>query len=119
MFRFWASGGGEAGDLTAPLVRDGRRVQSEPLVESGDSELLALVSLSKPAPGSGGGRPSTRLCFVGGFRHGVPAEFLHEEERGEGEEHPGGGEMQVGRGWWDSKCPALLPCSSSAVGEEF
>lgn len=38
----------------------------------------------------------SQALFFGRDRHGVPAEFLGEEEGGEGEEHPGGGEMQVG-----------------------
>lgn len=64
-------------------------------------------------------RASTRPGFLGGSRHGDPAEFLHEEERGEGEEHPGGGEMQVGRAWWESGRRALLVgAPSCAVGGE-
>lgn len=95
-----------------PLVRDRRLGQSEPLVESGDVELLAWLSPATSVPGGGGGHPgradrrapprptapesTARPRPSRGDRHGFPAEFLREEERGEGKEHPGGGEMQVG-----------------------
>uniref|UniRef100_A0A8I3P3K7 Kinesin-like protein KIF11 n=2 Tax=Canis lupus familiaris TaxID=9615 RepID=A0A8I3P3K7_CANLF len=76
-----------------PLVRDRRLGQLEPLVESGDVELLAWVFPAPPRPTAG--ESAARPWPSRGARNGVPAEFLREEERGEGKEHPGGGEMQV------------------------
>lgn len=40
-----------------PLVRDRRLDQSDPLVGSGDIELLAWLPPAAPVPGGGGGHP--------------------------------------------------------------
>lgn len=53
----------------------------------------------KRAPGPPQRRSHNRGGRFWHRRHGVPAELFFEEERGEGQEHPGGGEVQVGRGW--------------------
>lgn len=120
--RFWA----ETKLVTPrlPLARDRHLGQLEPWWRAETSSLLAWLPLATPIPGWGGGHPgrarrrdpprstasesAARPSPSGRDRHGVPAEFLRKEERGEGKEHPGGGEMQVGRTRQDWECRALL-----------
>lgn len=97
-----------------PLVRDRRLGQLEPLVESGDVELLAWVFPAPPRPTAG--ESAARPWPSRGARNGVPAEFLREEERGEGKEHPGGGEMQVRRTQQDWERWALLALLALLLG---
>lgn len=108
-----ASGGAWVADLTVPRpVRESLGASQSPERRAGTPTCFRRPPRARPAPGWGRwafpAHAGTRPCFLGGSRHGDAAQFLHEEERGEGEEHPGGGEMQVGRARWESGRRALL-----------